>query len=283
MEVEFYIVDQFVLMGEFFCVMQCGMIDVVQLDDDFMVFLIEVIVFGGYFLFVLCYFFDVLVLFNQYGLKEIWEEEYVKVGVKYIFVGVWDFCYFVIKDLIWLLVDLQGKWVFIFLIVGWFMSQFGVVLVMLLWEDIEVVVQIGEFDGIVWFGIIEDYMVGWVDVINYFLINNIFGVWVGLFFVNQECWNELLDYLKIMLQLVMDVFYYYCQWWYWGGEVNLCVNGIKMELIFILDEEWVMVEVVVMVFWDEIVVEFLIKVKVVEIFKKYNQDMQKVGCLYCYS
>lgn len=64
MQIELFYVDQLVLIGELFCVFQCGIIDVVQLDDDLMVLLIDVIVFGGYFFFVLCYLLDVFVLFN---------------------------------------------------------------------------------------------------------------------------------------------------------------------------------------------------------------------------
>lgn len=89
----------------------------------------------------------------------------------------------------------------------------------------------------------------------------------------MDCWNELLEDFQILFCVCCDQLYYYCQWWYWGGEVLLCVNGIKMQLISIFDEEWVQVENVVVVFWDEIVVESLIKVKVVEILCKYNDDM----------
>jgi TRAP-type mannitol/chloroaromatic compound transport system substrate-binding protein len=47
------------------------------------------------------------------------------------------------------------------------------------WEDIEVAVQTGELDGIAWSGITEDYTVGWADVTNYFLTNNISGAWAA--------------------------------------------------------------------------------------------------------
>jgi hypothetical protein len=43
------------------------------------------------------------------------------------------------------------------------------------------------------------------------------------------------------------------------------------------------VEDAAMVFWDEIAAEGETKAKVVEIFKKYNQDMQKAGRPYRYS
>ena len=56
--------------------MQKGTIDAVQSDDDSMASPTEVTVFGGYFPFGSRYSLDVPVLFNQYGLGEIWDKEY---------------------------------------------------------------------------------------------------------------------------------------------------------------------------------------------------------------
>ena len=53
-------------------------------------------------------------------------------------------------------------------------------------EDVELAVQTGELDGIAWSGITEDYTVGWADVTNYFLTNNISGAWCGSCFANSE-------------------------------------------------------------------------------------------------
>ena len=47
------------------------------------------------------------------------------------------------------------------------------------YEDAEVAVQTGELDGMAWSGITEDYTVGWADVTDYFLTNNISGAWIG--------------------------------------------------------------------------------------------------------
>ena len=58
-------------------------------------------------------------------------------------------------------------------------------------EDVEVAVQTGELDGIAWSGITEDYTVGWADVTNYFLTNNISGAWCGSYFANSEKWAAL--------------------------------------------------------------------------------------------
>ena len=283
MEIELYFADQLVPTGELFRAMQNGTIDAVQSDDDSIAAPVDISVFGGYFPFASRYSLDVPVLFNQYGLKEIWEEEYAKVGVKHISAGAWDPCHFATKDPIRSLADLQGKRVFTFPTAGRFLAQFGVVPVTLPWEDIEVAVQTGELDGVAWSGITEDYTVGWANVTNYFLTNNISGAWAGSFFANMERWNELPDHLKTMLQLAMDASHYYRQWWYWGGEANLRVNGTKMELTSIPDAEWATVEDAAIKFWDEIAAESEIKAKVVEIFKKYNSDMQKAGRPYRYT
>src|SRR3546814_1310239 len=90
MEIELYYADQLVPTGELFRAMQRGTIDAVQSDDDSMASPTEVTVFGGYFPFASRYSLDVPVLFNQYGLNAIWDEEYSKVGVKHISAGAWD-------------------------------------------------------------------------------------------------------------------------------------------------------------------------------------------------
>ena len=282
MEIELFFADQLVPTGELFRALQKGTIDAVQSDDDSMASPTEVTVFGGYFPFASRYSLDVPVLFNKYGLAEIWDEEYSKVGVKHISAGAWDPCHFATKEPIRSLDDLKGKRVFTFPTAGRFMSQFGVVPVSLPWEDIEVAVQTGELDGIAWSGITEDYTVGWADVTDYFLTNNISGAWAGSFFANMDKWNELPEHLKVMLQMAMDSSHYYRQWWYWGGEADLRVNGDKMKLTTIPDEEWQTVEDAAKVFWNEIAEESEVKAKVVGIIKRYNEDMQKAGRPYRY-
>ncbi|WP_439527660.1 TRAP transporter substrate-binding protein [Pannonibacter sp.] len=280
MEIELFYADQLVPTSELFRAMQKGTIDAVQSDDDSMASPTEVTVFGGYFPFATRYSLDVPVLFNQYGLKKIWEDEYAKVGVKHISAGAWDPCHFATKDPINKLEDLKGKRIFTFPTAGRFLTQFGVVPVTLPWEDIQVAVQTGELDGIAWSGITEDYTVGWADVTKYFLTNNISGAWVGHFFANNDRWNELPDHLKVMLQLAMDSSHLYRQWWYWGGEADLRVNGSKLQLTSIPDYEWVVVEQAALAFWDEIAAESPVKAQVVEIIKKYNDVMSKAGQPY---
>jgi TRAP-type mannitol/chloroaromatic compound transport system substrate-binding protein len=242
-----------------------------------------VTVFGGYFPFASRYSLDVPVLFNEYGLAEIWEAEYAKLGVKHISAGSWDPCHFATKDPVNSLADLKGKRVFTFPTAGRFLAQFGVVPVSLPWEDIEVAVQTGELDGIAWSGITEDYTVGWADVTNYFLTNNISGAWAGSFYANMESYNKLPDKLKELLKITMDSSHYYRQWWYWGGEAKLRVNGSKMKLTTIPDKEWAQVEKAAHKFWDELAEQSETKAKVVKIFKEYNAIMEKAGRPYRYS
>ncbi len=283
MEIELYYADQLVPTSELFRAMQNGTIDAVQSDDDSMQSPTEVTVFGGYFPFASRYSLDVPVLFNQYGLKQIWEEEYAKVGVKHISAGSWDPCHFATKDPINSLKDLEGKRVFTFPTAGRFLAQFGVVPMQLPWEDIQVALQTGELDGIAWSGITEDYTVGWADVTKYFLTNNISGAWIGHFFANQDRWNEVPDHLKALMEVCFEQSHYYRQWWYWGGEADLRVNGPKLQLTSIPDAEWDTVEAKAREFWDEIAAESETKAKVVEIFKKYNDVMAKAGRPYRYS
>ncbi len=283
MEIELYTADQLVPTGELFRAMQRGTIDAVQSDDDSIAAPVDVSVFGGYFPFATRYSLDVPVLFNQYGLKEIWEEAYGEVeNVKWLSAGAWDPCHFNTVEPIRSLADLKGKRVFTFPTAGKFLKRFGVVPVTLPWEDIEVAVQTGELDGIAWSGITEDYTVGWADVTNYFLTNNISGAWCGSYFANEERWNELPEHLKTLFNLCMDSSHYYRQHWYWGGEADLRTQGTKLKLTSIPDEEWATVEAEALKFWDEIAKQSPRSARVVEIFKKYNAVMSKAGRPYRY-
>lgn len=280
MEIELFFADQLVPTGELFRAMQKGTIDAVQSDDDSMASPTEVTVFGGYFPLALRYSLDVPALFNSYGLDQIWKEEYAKVGVQHISAGSWDPCHFATKDPINSLADLSGKRVFTFPTAGRFLSRFGVVPVTLPWEDVEIALQTGELDGIAWSGITEDYTVGWANVTNYFLTNNISGAWIGHFFANMDRWNELPPHLQTMLTVAMDSSHYYRQHWYWAGEARLRVEETKLQLTTIPDAEWAQVETEAQSFWDEIAAESEVKAKVVEAIKKYNDTMTKAGRPY---
>ncbi|RRJ85407.1 TRAP transporter substrate-binding protein [Aestuariirhabdus litorea] len=281
MEIELYYADQLVPTGELFRAMQRGTIDAVQSDDDSIAAPVDISVFGGYFPFASRYSLDVPVLFNQYGLNEIWEEAYSEVeGVTWLGAGSWDPCNFATVEPINSLADLKGKRVFTFPTAGKFLSRFGVVPVTLPWEDIEVAVQTGELDGIAWSGITEDYTVGWADVTNYFLTNNISGAWVGSYFANSDRWNELPEHLQTLFKLCMDSSHYYRQHWYWGGEAHLRTSGTKMKLTSIPDAEWATVEAEAHKFWDEIAAKSERNARVVKILKEYSAVMEKAGKPY---
>src|SRR5690606_28695527 len=98
MEIELYYADQLVPTGELFQAMQSGTIDAVPSDHDSFASPTPFRVFGRYFPFAVRYSLDVPVLFNQFGLAQIWEEEYDKVGVKWLSAGAWDPCHFATKD-----------------------------------------------------------------------------------------------------------------------------------------------------------------------------------------
>jgi TRAP-type mannitol/chloroaromatic compound transport system substrate-binding protein len=283
MVIELYTADQLVPTGELFRAMQRGTIDAVQSDDDSIAAPVDVSVFGGYFPFGTRYSLDVPVLFNQYGLKEIWEEAYGEVeNVTWLSAGAWDPCHFNTVKPINSLEDLKGIRVFTFPTAGKFLARFGVVPVTLPWEDIEVAVQTGELDGIAWSGITEDYTVGWADVTNYFLTNNISGAWIGSYFANSERWNEVPEHLQTLFKLCMDSSHYYRQYWYWGGEAHLRTKGTKLKLTTIPDAEWKTVEDEALKFWDEIAAQSPRSAKVVQIFKEYNDVMRKAGPPYRY-
>ncbi len=283
MVIELFTADQLVPTGELFRAMQRGTIDAVQSDDDSIAAPVDVSLFGGYFPLALRYSLDVPVLFEQYGLREIWEEAYGEVeNVTWLSAGAWDPCHFNTVKPIRSLEDLKGIRVFTFPTAGKFLSRFGVVPVTLPWEDIEVAVQTGELDGVAWSGITEDYTVGWADVTNYFLTNNISGAWIGSYFANTERWNEMPEHLKTLFKLCMDSSHYYRQYWYWGGEAHLRTKGTKLKLTTIPDEEWKTVEDAALEFWDEIAAKSPRSAKVVQIFKDYNATMANAGPPYRY-
>ncbi len=283
MVIELYTADQLVPTGELFRAMQRGTIDAVQSDDDSIAAPVDVSVFGGYFPFALRYSLDVPVLFHQYGLNEIWEEAYGEVeNVTWLSAGSWDPCHFNTVKPIRSLEDLKGLRVYTFPTAGKFLTRFGVIPVNVAYEDAEVAVQTGELDGMAWSAITEDYTVGWADVTNYFLTNNISGAWIGSYFANSERWNELPEHLKTLFKLCMDSSHYYRQYWYWGGEAHLRTKGTKLKLTTIPDAEWKTVENAALKFWDEIAAKSPRSAKVVKILKEYNATMAKAGPPYRY-
>ncbi|MEO3386471.1 TRAP transporter substrate-binding protein [Mesorhizobium sp. CAU 1741] len=283
MVIDLFTADQLVPQGELFRAVQTGTIDAAQSDDDSMASPVDVAVFGAYFPFASRYGLDVPVLWNWYGLKEIWEEAYADTGVTWLSAGAWDPCNFVTTKPIRSLEDFKGLRVFTFPTGGRFMERFGIVPVTLPWEDIEVAVQTGELDGVAWCGATEAYTVGWADINQYYLTNNINGAWAGSFFANTDKWNEVPEHLKTLFRLTMDSSHYYRQHWYWWGEAHYRTTGGKLELTTIPEAEWKTVEDEAMKFWDEIAETGERNAKVVEILKKYQETMRGAGAPYRYS
>lgn len=74
--------------------------------------------------------------------------------------------------------------------------------------------------------------------------------------------------------------HYYRQVWYWGGEANLRVNGKKMELTSLPEDEWNKIINNSESFWDETFKISPRAKKVVDAFKLYAQTMDKTGYPY---
>ena len=282
LEIELYNADQLVPTGELFQALQRGTIDAVHSDDDSMASPTPLRVFGGYFPFATKSILDVPVLFNQYGLADIWREEYDKVGVQWLSSAGQDPCNFNPKKEITSLADLDGLRLYTFPTAGRFLQQFGVVPVNIPYEDAEVAVQTGELDGMAWSGITEDYTVGWADVTDYFLTNNISGAWIGSFFVNKDRWAELPEHLKSVVMAGIEAGHFYRNQWYWGGEARLRATGDKLALRTVPAAEWKTVEDAAVKFWDEIAQESETHQKVVDIFRQYNQVINAAGAPYTF-
>ncbi|MDR2463094.1 MAG: TRAP transporter substrate-binding protein [Verrucomicrobiales bacterium] len=283
MVIELYYADQLVPTSELFLAMQKGTIDAVQSDDDSMASPADVRVFGGYFPFATRYSLDIPTLFHQFGLDKIWRESYDAVGgVTWLSAGAWDPCHFATRTPINSLADLKGKKVYTFPTAGEFLAKFGVVPVTLPYEDVQMALKTGELDGVAWSGITEDYTVGWADGTKYFLTNNISGAWIGHFFANTKAWEKVPAHLQTLFKLAMDSSHYYRQYWYWGGEAELRVNGPKLKLTSIPDNEWATVEAAAVEFWNTIAKKSPRAAQVVDIFRKYNELMSKAGKPYRY-
>ena len=285
MEIELYYADQLVATDELFRAMQNGTIDAVQSDDATMASPVDISVFGGYFPFATRYSLDVPVLFKYYGLDKIWAEAYGEVeecGMAQCR-RLGSVSISSPKSPIRSLADMKGKRVFGVPTAGKFLSRYGLVPVTLPWNDIEVAIQTGELDGVAWCGFTEAYEVGWADVCNYALLNNVTGAWFGSYFANSKSWKKVPPHLQELFKLSIDSSHYYRQVWYWGGEAKLRVEGKKMELTTIPTEEWDQVVKDSVEFWDELASISPRTAKVVQAYKDYSAVMAKAGVPYRYS
>lgn len=284
LEIELYYADQLVPTGELFRAMQAGTIDGVHSDDDSMSAPVEVSMFGGYFPMAVRHALDVPALFNQYGLADIWKAAYKKAGgVVWLSASGQDPCNFNTKKAVTSLDDLNGLRLYTFPTAGRFLAQFGVIPVSIPYEDAEVAVQTGELDGMAWSGITEDYTVGWADVTDNFLTNNISGAWIGSWFVNEKSWAELPDHLQKIVSSCIEASHTYRNQWYWGGEAKLRAEGTKLNVQTIPQNEWREVEHAALKFWDEVAETSEVAEKVVGIFKDYDVIRQKAQGIYACS
>lgn len=281
MEIELYYADQLVPTSELFRALQNGTIDAVQSDEATMASPVDIAVFGGYFPFATRYSLDVPAMFNYYGLKEIWAEAYQEVdNVEWLSTGAWDPLHIFTKDPIRSLADMRGKRVFGVPTAGRFLSRYGLIPVTVPWDDVEVALQTGELDGVAWCGFTEAYEVGWADICNYALTNSITGAWFGSYFANSASWEKVPPHLKELFLITIDQSHYYRAVWYWGGEAKLRVEGNKMELTQLPDEEWAQVVADSAGFWDEVAASSPRAGRVVQIFKDYAANMEKAGYPY---
>ena len=283
MVIELYNADQLVPMSELFRALTKGTVDAVQADDDSIAAPVDVAIFAAYFPFASRYSLDVPVLWNWYGLNEIWEEAYSEVkNVTWLSSGAWDPCNFATRKPINHLEDFKGLRMYMFPTGGRFMQQFGVVPMSLPYEDVQMALQTGELDGVAWSGITEDYTVGWADVTKYYLTNPISGAWAGSYFANTDSWNQVPEHLQTLFRLCMDSSHYYRQHWYWWGEAKYRTQGGKLKLTTIPKDEWKVVEDAALKFWDETAAKSPRNAKVVKIIKEYIKTMEEAGPPYRY-
>lgn len=283
MVIDVYTADELVPQGEMFQALQKGTIDACVSDDDSMASPADVAIFGAYFPFASRYGLDVDVLWNWYGLNDIWKEAYGEIeGVTWLSQGSWDPCNFATTKPLRHLSDLKGLRMYMFPTAGKFMEQFGVVPVTMPYEDVEMAIQTGMLDGVCWSGITEDYTVGWADVCKYYLTNPISGGWAGGWFVNSKAWEKVPEHLKQLFKLTIEKSHYLRLHWYWWGEAHYRVTGGKMELTTIPPAEWAQVEKAALKFWDQYAAKSPRNAKVVQILKDYNDLMYKAGPPYRY-
>ncbi|TKW66006.1 MAG: twin-arginine translocation signal domain-containing protein [Paracoccus denitrificans] len=282
MEIELYYADQLVPTADLFRALQNGTIDAVQSDEATMASPVDIAVFGGYFPFATRYSLDVPALFNYYGLNEIWAEAYGEVdNVTWLSSGAWDPLHiFTVDKPIRSLADMQGLRVFGVPTAGRFLSRYGLIPVTIPWDNVEVAMQTGELDGVAWCGFTEAYEVGWADVCNYALTNSVTGAWFGSYFANTASWDKVPPHLQQLFRSTIDQSHYYRQVWYWGGEARLRVEGEKMELTSLPDEEWNQVVTDAQGFWDEVAGSSERAGRVVQAFKDYSANMEKAGYPY---
>jgi len=281
MVIDVYTADELVPQGELFQALQKGTVDAAVSDDDSMVSPADVAVFAAYFPMANRFGIDVDVLFNHYGLNEIWKEAYSEIkGVTWLSAGSWDPVNFVTRRPIRRLSDLKGLRVYSFPTGGKFAAQFGVVTMSMPYEDVEMSLQTGILDGVFWCGYTEVASVGWMEVTKYFLTNPFCGGWIGSWLVNTKSWEKVPPHLQQLYKLTIDKSHYYRLHWYWWGEANYRVKAGKLQLTTLPEEDMKIVEAEAQKFWDEYAKRSPRSAKVVAILRDYAATMEKAGPPY---
>ncbi len=282
MVIEMFGADQLVPHGELFNAVQKGTIDMAVSDDESMGSPADVAVFSAYFPAAGRIGLDIDVLWNRYGLNEIWKEAYDEIdGVTWLAQGSWDPCLVASNKPIRKVEDLKGLRLFTSLFNGKFLeAEYGVVPVVMPVEDVQMALQTGMLDGVTWSGATELYTTGIADVCKYLLTNPISGAWSGGFFVNTKSWEAVPERLQRLLLLTIESSNYYRLNWYWWGEARYRAEGSKMELTSIPDSQWTGVEVQANKYWDEFSKKSPRSARVIEAFKKYSAIREKAGAPY---
>ena len=282
MVIDVYTADELVPQGELFQAVQKGTVDMAVSDDDSMASPADIAVFAAYFPLATRYGIDVDVLFNHYGLNEIWKEAYDEIeGVTWLAAGSWDPVNFVTRRPIKSLADLKGLRVYSFPTGGKFVQRFGVVPMSMPYEDVEMALQTGILDGAFWCGYTETSTVGWAEVTKYFLTNPFCGGWIGSWFVNTKAWEKVPPHLQQLLKLAIDKSNYYRLHWYFWGEANYRVSG-KLQLTTLPEADMKIIEKEANKFWDEYAKRSPRCAKVVQILRDYSANMVKAGPPYRY-
>jgi TRAP-type mannitol/chloroaromatic compound transport system substrate-binding protein len=283
MKIDVYTADELVPQGELFQAVQKGTVDAAVSDDDSMASPVDVAVFAAYFPLATRFGIDVDVLFNHYGLNEIWKEAYGEIeGVTWLAAGSWDPVNFVTTKPIKSLKDLKGLRVYSFPTGGKFVQQFGVVPMSIPYEDVEMSLQTGILDGIFWCGYTETATVGWQEVTKYFLANPFCGGWIGSWFVNTKAWEKVPPHLQQLYKLTIDKSNYYRLHWYFWGEANYRAKAGKLTVTRLPESDMKIVEAQAQKFWDQYAGKSPRAAKVVAILKEYNENMIKAGPPYRY-
>ena len=282
MVIEIYGADQLVPHGELFNAVQSGTVDMALSDDESMGSPADVAIFSAYFPAAGRIGLDIDVLWNRYGLNEIWKEAYDEIeGVTWLSQGSWDPCLVASTKPVRSVEDLKGLRLFTSLFNGKFLeAEYGIVPVVMPVEDVQMALQTGMLDGVTWSGATELYTTGIADVCDYLLTNPISGAWSGGFFVNTKSWEALPDHLQRLVRMMIQASNYYRLNWYWWGEAKYRAEGSKMELTSIPDDQWTGVEVQAAKYWDEFSKKSPRSKRVIDAFKKYAEIRQKAGAPY---